>query len=187
MTFGYMEALLTRRTQFRSRCRIVSKAKENVKLLLEMIQNSRRSDRQLARALKVSQPTVTRKRAILEKEGYIKEYTLIPDLTKLEYDFVALTFLSFAEDKPELFDKAREWTKNQSSVLFAADGQGFGMNSIMVSAHKSYGDYSRLITRLREDWQPNLRKVESFIVSLGQKKRLIKDFSLRYLEKNETI
>jgi DNA-binding Lrp family transcriptional regulator len=165
----------------------VSRAKENAKLLFEMIENSRRSDRELARVLKVSQPTVTRKRTILEKEGYIKEYTLIPDLTKLEYDFVALTFISFTEDTPELFDKAREWTKKQTSIIFAADGQGLGMNSIMISAHKSYGEYSHLITKLREDWQPNLREIESFIVSMGQKKRLIKDFSLRYLEKNETI
>jgi DNA-binding Lrp family transcriptional regulator len=160
------------------------KEKASLMLIFEMIRNSRRSDRELARSLRVSQPTVTRKRTFIEKEGYIKEYTVVPDLVKLGYDFIAVTFLSFAEDKPELFDKARDWTKNQSSVLFAADGQGLGMNSIMVSAHKSYGDFSNLITKLRQDWQPNLRQVESFIISLAKKERFIKDFSFRYLEKN---
>lgn len=58
------------------------------------------------------------------------------------------------------------------------------MNSIMVSAHKSYGDFSNLITKLRQDWQPNLRQVESFIITLAKKERFIKDFSFRYLEKN---
>ena len=133
---------------------------ECLKLLFEMIKNSHRSDRELAKSLGVSQPTVTRKRAILEKEGYTKEYTIVPNFVKLGYDFLAVTFLSFAEDRPELFDKAREWTKSQPSVLFAADGGGFGMNSIMVSVHKSYSDYSRLLTKLRQDWQPNLRQIE---------------------------
>ncbi|MCJ7767050.1 Lrp/AsnC family transcriptional regulator [Candidatus Bathyarchaeota archaeon] len=161
------------------------KEKESLRLLFEMIRNSRRSDRELAKSLGVSQPTVSRKRAILEKEGYIKEYTLVPNFVKLGYDFLAVTFLSFAEDRPELFDKAREWTKAQPSVLFAADGGGLGMNSIMVSVHKTYGDYSMLLTKLRQDWQPNLRQIETFIVSLGQTQRFIKDFSFRPLEKNE--
>lgn len=88
------------------------KEKESLMLIFEMIRNSRRSDRELARSLRVSQPTATRKRTFIEKEGYIKEYTVVPDLVKLGYDFIAVTFLSFAEDKPELFDKARDWTKN---------------------------------------------------------------------------
>ena len=37
------------------------------KLLFELMKNSHRSDRQLAKALGVSQPTVTRRRAMLEK------------------------------------------------------------------------------------------------------------------------
>jgi len=39
------------------------------------------------------------------------------------YDFIAVTFLSFAEARPELFSKAKEWTKNQPSVIFAANGE----------------------------------------------------------------
>lgn len=142
------------------------KEQECLKLLFEMIRDSLRSDRGLAKSLGVSQPTVTRKRAILEKEGCTKEYTLVPNFVKLGHDFLGVTFLSFAEDRPELFDKAREWTKAQPSVLFAADGGGLGMNSIMVSVHKTYGDYSRLLAKLRKDWQPNLRQIETFIVSL---------------------
>ena len=39
------------------------------KLLLELVKNSKRSDRDLAKALDVSQPTVTRMRKKLEKEA----------------------------------------------------------------------------------------------------------------------
>ena len=57
-----------------------------------MIKNSRVSDRELARLLQVSQPTVTRMRGRLEKEGYIKTYTVIPDFTKMGYQILAFTF-----------------------------------------------------------------------------------------------
>jgi DNA-binding Lrp family transcriptional regulator len=160
------------------------KEDEHLRLLHALTKGARKSDRELARVLKVSQPTVTRKRAVLEKEGYIKEYTIIPDLVKMGYDFVAVTFLSFAEDRPELFDKAREWTKGKPSVIFASNGEGLSMNSIMVSVHKNYASYSKLITELRRDWQPNLRNTETFIISLARPELFIKPFSFRYLEGN---
>lgn len=158
---------------------------EALKLLSALMDNSRRSDRELAKALGLSQPTISRKRGKLEKEGFIQEYTLIPNLTKIGYDFIAVTFLSFAEDRPELFDKAREWTKNQPSVLFAANGEGLSVNSIMLSVHKNYASYSNLLTALRRDWQPNLRETESFIVSLHRPELIIKKFSFRYLKHNQ--
>jgi DNA-binding Lrp family transcriptional regulator len=158
------------------------KEREDLELLFALIKGARRSDRELSKVLKVSQPTVTRKRAKLEKDGYVKEYTIIPDLAKMGYDFVAVTFLSFAEDRPELFDKAREWTKNKSCVIFAVNGEGMGMNSIMVSAHMNYASYSKLITALRRDWQPNLKNVESFMISLARPDLVIKPFSFRHLE-----
>lgn len=158
------------------------KEREHLNLLFALIKGARRSDRELAKVLKISQPTVTRKRAKLEREDYIKEYTIIPDLVKMGYDFVAVTFLSFAEDRPELFDKAREWTKDKPSVIFAVNGEGLGMNSIMVSVHKSYASYSKLITELRRDWQPNLKGTQSFMISLPRREVLIKPFSFRYLE-----
>jgi DNA-binding Lrp family transcriptional regulator len=152
-----------------------------IRLLYELMKNSRRSDRELARALGVSQPTVSRMLKKVDKAGFVREYTIIPDLAKMGNDFLAVTFLSFAEDKPELFDKAREWTRNQPSVLFASNGEGMGMNSIMLSVHRDYGSYSALITQLRRDWQPNLRGTETFIVSLARPEMFIKPFSFKYL------
>jgi DNA-binding Lrp family transcriptional regulator len=43
------------------------------RLISELMKNSRRSDRELAKALGTSQPTITRGK--LEREGIIKEYT----------------------------------------------------------------------------------------------------------------
>lgn len=150
-------------------------------LISEMIKNSRRSDRELARAIGASQPTVTRTRRTLEKMGLVKEYTIIPDLKKMGYDLLAFTFMSFAESKPELFDEARGWIKKQPSVIYANNGVGQGMNSMMLSLHKNYTSYTNLMTELKRDWQPNLTNLQSFIVPLDREDLTIRDFSFRHL------
>ncbi len=159
------------------------KEKEKMRLLYELIKGSRRSDRQLAKVLKISQPTITRKRTRLEAEGYIKEYTIVPDVSKMGYEMVAFTFLAFTEAKAELLEKAREWSKKQPNIVFASDGEGLGMNSIIVSVHKNYASFSKLITSLRHDWQPSLKDVQSFILSANRPDLMVKQFSFSYLEK----
>lgn len=47
-----------------------------LKLISELMKNSRRSDRDLAKAIGSSQPTVTRNRHRLEQQGIIKQYTI---------------------------------------------------------------------------------------------------------------
>jgi DNA-binding Lrp family transcriptional regulator len=157
--------------------------KEQIRLLYELIKNSRRSDRELAKVLKISQPTITRKRSRLEAEGYVKEYSIVPDLAKMGYEIIAFTFLAFTETKAELLERAREWGKRQPNIVFASDGEGLGMNSIFVSVHKDYASFSKLITSLRQDWQPNLKDVQSFILSVNRPELMVKPFSFRYLEK----
>jgi DNA-binding Lrp family transcriptional regulator len=162
------------------------KEETKYKLLSELMKGARRSDRELAKAMKTSQPTVTRKRTILEKEGLIREYTILPDLGKMGYEIVALTFLSFEQPpRPDVLERAREWTEKQPSVIFAADGEGLGMNSVMVSAHKDYASLIELLTKLRQDWQANLKEVQSFKVCVDRPELVIKRFSMRHLMSHE--
>lgn len=162
------------------------KEKERIKLLFELIKGARRSDRELAKVLKISQPTITRKRTRLEMEGYIQEYTIIPSIAKIGYEIIAFTFLAFTESRPELLQKAREWTKKQPNIVFASDGEGLAMSSIIVSVHKNYSSFSELITNLRIDWQPNLKDVQSFILSVNRPELIIKPFSFKYLERTDS-
>jgi len=159
------------------------KEKEKLDLLHELIKGARRSDRELAKVLKISQPTITRKRRRLEIEGLILEYTIIPNLAKMGYEILAFTFLAFTEVRPELMEKAREWTKKQPNIVFAGDGEGLSMNSMFMSVHKNYASFSNLITKLRQDWQPNLKDVQSFILSVDRPELIVKPFSFRYLER----
>lgn len=48
-----------------------------LRLISELVKNSRRSDRELAKALGISQPTVSRIRVRLEKQGLI-DYSAVP-------------------------------------------------------------------------------------------------------------
>jgi len=161
-------------------------AKKNAKLLLlsALLGGAKRSDRDIAKILEVSQPTVTRKRRELEKDGTIQEYTIIPDFTKLGYDFVAVTFLTFAEDSSEFLDKEREWARSKSSIIYLTKGEGMGMNCFMISVHKNYASYSELVTELKRDWRPLLANIQTFMVSLARPELLIKPLSFRYLDAN---
>jgi len=69
-------------------------------------------------------------------------------------------------------------------VIFANNGEGCGMNSIMVSIHEDYTSYTNLITQLKRDWQPNLTGEQSFVISLNRSDLMIKQFSFRYLVAN---
>ena len=100
-------------------------------LLYELMKNSRRSDRDLAKILEVSQPTITRMRKKLETSEYISEYTLIPNLVKLGFEIVAFTFLNVAQTctdpnmTPEqLAEKAHKWIGRNKNVVFSGAGDG---------------------------------------------------------------
>jgi DNA-binding Lrp family transcriptional regulator len=72
-----------------------------LKLIAELMKNSRRSDRDLAKTIGVSQPTVTRIRIKFEKEGYAKEYTMIPDFRKLGFSLLSVTLTMMKQMFPE--------------------------------------------------------------------------------------
>src|SRR4030066_1542772 len=72
-----------------------------LRVIAELMKNSRRSDRELAKALHTSQPAVSRAIKRLEKEGIIKEYTMIPDFAKLGYKIMGITQMKVKEESEE--------------------------------------------------------------------------------------
>ena len=151
------------------------KGKKDVELRLisELMKGSRRSDRELARALKVSQPTVSRIRTRLEKEGIIKEYTMIPDLGKLGIEIVAVTFGLWSTEKINEYsegvriEKAKQFISKHTNVVFASSGIGLGMGRMIVSVHKTYSDYVEFIREMRAEWAGLLTNIESFMISVS--------------------
>ncbi len=139
------------------------------KVLFELLKDSKRSDRELAKVLGVSQPTVTRTRSRLVKEGVIKEFTVVPDFTKMGYELMAITSFRSNNSK-ELEEKAVKETMSRPNILFAANAMGARKNGVVISVHKNYSDYSRFIKDVRleggndiEDWETLLIALEGFI------------------------
>jgi DNA-binding Lrp family transcriptional regulator len=156
-------------------------AKQNmIKLLYEMMKNSKRSDREIAKIIGVSQPTITRMRQRLEKRGYIRDYTVIPDFEKLGYEIAAFTFMAIANSDAKS-ENMNKWIGSNPKIVFSASGDGInGKNSIMVSLHKDFTDYSKLMSELRSKWSENIRNINGFLVPL--KGDIPKHFSLKYLQ-----
>ncbi len=159
-----------------------------IELLHELLKNSKRSDRDLARILGLSQPTITRMRRKLERTGYVLEYTVIPDFTKLGYEIMAFTFMNIirydaksGDPFSKLAEKAHKWAVENPKIILGAAGDGLdGKNCMMISLHKDFTDYYRFISEFRGKWSSYLRDMESFLVSF--KATMIKPLSFRYLE-----
>ncbi len=141
-----------------------------VRLISELLKNSRRSDRELARAIKSSQPTVTRLRTKLEKAGYFQEYTTVPNFIKIGYHLFALTFVSVKrtvdfsdiEKIRNLFSGKTKRTPN--NIIVIEKGIGLGCDIVIGSFHRDYASYARLAEKLKSN--QNLEKQDSFLINL---------------------
>jgi len=154
-----------------------------------MMKNSRRSDRDLAKVLHVSQPTVTRTRQRLEKD-YIQTYTLVPRFDRIGYEILAFTFCkSKTYEKSEtekMINYAREWCLKHPNVVFSSDGEGLGKDAIIVSFHRSYSDYADFMREFTVDWAKFVTDLQSFLVSV-KKGLAMKPFDLKYLADDKLI
>lgn len=151
-----------------------------LKLISELIKNSHRSDRQLAKTLQVSQPTITRIRRKLEKEGIIKEYTIIPDFVKVGYHLAALTFCKFQRQlTPEVLKNARMVAQERLGEIGEAvvleRGIGLNSNGVVFSFHKNYSTYLALKEWLKQFSFLGPYDLTSFIINLDD------DVHYRYL------
>ena len=154
--------------------------KRMLKLLFELMKNAKRSDREIAKIIGVSQPTITRMRQRLEKTAIV-DYTVIPDWTELGFEIMAMTLVK-AKGQPEATANAKKWVMNNPNVVFAAGGEGMGMDYALLSFHNNYSDYSNFIDNLKTAWAANLQDLQSFLMTTSED-RTVKPLSLKYLEK----
>jgi DNA-binding Lrp family transcriptional regulator len=157
-----------------------------MRLLSEYLKDSRRSDRELAKVVGVSQPTITRIRQRLVKEGAIKHFTVIPDFVKMGYEIMAISWVKTKVlGATGLEEKAEKYWKKYPNVIFVSRAEGNGKNGVLISLHKSYADYSDFITENLREWGDYLQEYETALINL--KGRTVKPLSLTYLrEQKET-
>ncbi len=141
------------------------------KLVSELMKNCRRSDRQLAKAVGVSQPTVTRALHKLEKEGIIREYTIVPDFRKLGYTLLAVTFVklqqSLNQDEIEKArQSARENIKSNLNFIMLERGMGMGYDGVFLSYHEDYTSFTEHGKWLTQFDFLKISDTQSFLINL---------------------
>ena len=152
-----------------------------LRLISELMKDGRKSDRELAKVIGVSQPTVTRIRTRLEKEGVIKEYTMIPDFSKLGFELMSIIMYKLkplpSDELESLHEAARELDKEEHRpYLMIMDGKGLGYDLVVVSYHRTYSDYSEYMRDirsgkgLRAKAYMNLSEVQGFLIDLKYEK-----------------
>lgn len=142
-----------------------------LKLIAELMKSSRRSDRDLAVAIGVSQPTVTRLRQKLEEDEVIKEYTMIPDFGKLGFKIMAMTFAFSQALNKEEAEKAKniltESVKDkQFEFIMLERGHGLGFDATIISLHEDYPSYLKVLEWLRGFDFLDVTKTDSFLINL---------------------
>jgi len=141
------------------------------RLVSELMKNSRRSDRELARVLGISQPTVSRTMSKLEKRGVIREYTAIPDFVQLGYTLLAITFVRLKRNlTQDELKKARESAKTEIegnlNFIMLERGMGMRYDGVFISLHEDYASFTRHTEWLRRFDFVEVSETQSFIVDL---------------------
>jgi DNA-binding Lrp family transcriptional regulator len=164
------------------------KEEKLLKLLKELMRNSRRSDRELARAIGASQPTVTRARK--ELGDYIRSFTIVPEFSKIGYEILALTFAKAKTYSKEgivsKIDLAQKWVMERPNVVFASDGEGIGKDAVIISLHKDYSKYADFMREYTVSFSEFVSDVQSFIISL-KTGIIMKQFDLTYLADDVSV
>lgn len=146
-----------------------------MKLISELMKNSRRSDRELARALGVSQPTVSRSIKKLEEEGYIEHYTLLPNFGRMGFKIMAITFVKTRKTLTnEQREKARKLAgevlkEGPHQIVMGERGMGLGYEGVFISYHKDYSEYAKLMEWFRQFEFLEVNSTDSFLINMEDK------------------
>jgi DNA-binding Lrp family transcriptional regulator len=155
------------------------------KILFELMKDSHRSDRQLAKSLGVSQPTVTRRRAMLE-ENFIEGYTVVPKFGQIGFELAAFTFLKSklkfktGQEKTEALQKMKDWYVKQSNVILVLDGRGMGWDAVCISLHQDFSNFTEFIRAHDSELSDWVIESQTFLADL-KTGTAIKPFHLKYL------
>ncbi len=149
------------------------------------MRNAKKSDREIAREIGVSQPTVTRRRTRLEQDT-INCYTIIPNWLKLGYSLFGITFVKVSptartpERHKAVTEKTVEWLHQHPNVIMGGGCTGNGADSFIISVHKDFADYDNLLSELRTHLGDVVFDIQSNLVNL-RGKTLLKPLDLQCL------
>ncbi len=152
-----------------------------MKLLQKLLNDSKRSDRDIAKVLGVSQPTISRMRQKLTDEWVIQEFTVIPDFVKMGFQIMAISSFKYKVAKDT--EGLTRLMMAKPNVIFASLGDGMGKNGTIISFHRSYPEFYSFISNLKAEGNGMINDFDSMLVSLEN--QIFKPLSLKYLTELE--
>ncbi|PVX25518.1 MAG: hypothetical protein CW691_04320 [Candidatus Bathyarchaeum sp.] len=160
------------------------------RLLLEYLKDSNRSDKEIAKVLGVSQPTVSRMKTKLLGSGIVRHFSAIPNPAKMGYDILAFSLVKFnvenvMKNLPEIEKLARTWAHSHPEILFDSRAEGMGIDAITISIHKDYASYKEFLAQSKNTWGKFMFDVNFILVDL--KAGVNKPFSFKYLADDKEI
>jgi len=129
-------------------------------VLFELLKNSKKSDRDIAKKLKISQPTVTRIRKKLEK-NIIKGYTALPVLPEIGIELISFNFGKCDNPKKDVKSCLERMSKANPKICFTASGEGIGKTCLIIALHKNYRDYVSFLTNVRAQVRTHCKDVKA--------------------------
>jgi DNA-binding Lrp family transcriptional regulator len=123
--FYYNHKYLTKGSITESNKKLVSYTPDKIdyRILKEISQNSRKSSTKIADKLKISHDTISYRIKKLKKSGYIEQFTILIDFSKLDLSFYYL-FLQFGNMNKQAENQIVTFLKSCSEVLFLAKDIG---------------------------------------------------------------
>jgi DNA-binding transcriptional ArsR family regulator len=127
----------------------------------------------LAKAIGASQPTVSRLIKKFEEEGYVQEYTMIPNFRKLGYEILALSFVKFSRmyspEEVQTTKKAasRLFNEGPSEIFMIERGKGIGCQGVFISFHRNYSAYVEFEEWIRKTISSDISDIQTFLVNLN--------------------
>jgi len=154
------------------------------RLLLEYLKDSNRSDKQMAKVMGVSEPTIARMKRRLVEDGLVEHFSVIPNFSKIGYEILAFSCVKFNPEKlAEIEGKAKEWAQRNHEIIFTSRAEGMGMHAVTISLHKNYAEYDKYLRKNKIEWRGLLEEVHFMLVDL--KGENTKPFSLRSLAEKQ--
>jgi DNA-binding Lrp family transcriptional regulator len=132
-------------------------------IIIQLLRNSKLSDRQVSQKFNISQSTITRIRHKLEKK-VINSYTIVPNLSSLGIKLIAFTLSNCTNPSDSTMKKINEFIEKQPNIVFVGHGEGMQKTGIFVSFHRDFTEYTNFVQKFRLACKGFGESVESFIV-----------------------
>lgn len=155
-------------------------------MLFTLMAMGHKSDRAISKVLGVNNTTLSRRRKKLEQEGYIKEYTIMPDFNKLGFNIIVVSLTSTNDPvPPQHSEEFRKFLDKRPEILCILEDQGASEKTwFSISVHKNYDDWLDMLNEGQKDsimikYRPQHLSIRNFVFRIGRPGTIIKQFSLR--------